>query len=97
MSEEFQVSGPGGIGATARGLITPIILIVGFGFGTLLYFLNDGAAANKAQHTRIEISIDRMADGIEVQNWLLSIPQDKRPRLLRPYSANRFIESERDK
>jgi hypothetical protein len=94
--EQVSLSGPGGFGATARGLLTPIILILGLGFGVSIYFFSETAAQARAQHDRIEMMIGRMADGIEVQNWLLSLPQDKRPRLLRPYSANRFIESERE-
>jgi hypothetical protein len=94
-NENLHISAPGGFAASARGLLTPIILIIGLGFGISIYFLNNTAAAARMQHDMIENQVSRMADGIEVNNWLLSMPIDKRPRLLKPYSANRFIEVEK--
>lgn len=93
--EQVSLSGPGGLSATARGLLTPLILIIGLGFAVSIYFSNSAAIASKAQHDRLETSIGRMADGIEVNNWLLSMPIERRPRLLKPYSANRYIEDDR--
>ena len=93
-NETVVVTAPGGFGATARGFLTPIILLLGLGFGVTVYFLNNTAAAAKLQHDRIENTVSRMADGIEVNNWLLSMPPDKRPALKKPLSADRFIKDD---
>lgn len=94
-NETVSVVGPMGLSATARGLLTPIILIVGLGFGVTIYFTSRTASEAMSQHARIETAMARQADAMEVQNWILSLPQDKRPRLIRPLSASRFLEDDR--
>jgi hypothetical protein len=88
------VTAPGGFSASASGFLTPVLLIIAIGFALLIYVTNIQAAARQDEHSRIEAQIGRMADGIDVQNWLLSLPQDRRPKLLRPFAAQRFVETE---
>lgn len=92
--ETIGVTGPGGLSASASGFLSPLIFAIAMGFGVLIYISHLQALADEAQHLRIETQMGRMADGIDVQNWLLSIPQDRRPRLLKPYGADRFIEND---
>ena len=93
--ESVGVTGPGGFGATATGVLTPVLFVIALGFGLNAYFAHTEAVAANSAHDRLENQVQRMADGIDVQNWLLSMPQDKRPRLLKPFAADRFIEDRR--
>lgn len=92
--ESVGVTGPAGLSAQATGMLTPILFIMALGFGFTIYVSHLNAMTTQKEHEEIRVQMGRMADGIDVQNWLLSIPPDKRPRLLKPYAANRFIEPE---
>lgn len=93
--DEVGLTGPGGFSATASGTLAPIALIMLAIGASMIYLVNAEVARANLAHAEINTHIARMADAEEVRNWLLSIPEKQRPRLLKPFSADRYIEKER--
>ncbi len=86
------ITGPGGFTATATGVLAPIALVMVAIGVTMIYLVNAEVARGNLSHQEIQNHISRLADAVEVQNWLQSIPENKRPRLLKPFGADRYLE-----
>lgn len=90
---EVSVTGPG-VSATAKGRVATVLLIVGLAVGVVLYAIGARGQVDTKEHDAITNQLSRAADALETRNWLESIPPKDRPRLLKPFSANRYVEDD---
>jgi len=82
---------PGGAAGYLKGvnLITVVLLIVALALA--LYVIRVDAMADASAHAAIAYNQDRLVQAITVQNWLLSLPPDRRPKLPPPCAAMQSI------
>jgi hypothetical protein len=71
----------------ARGL-GAVIVILAFLFIAIEWYLADAQAK---EHRILGHNQVLLIEALDVQNWLLSMPQDKRPKLKRPVGADRYL------
>jgi hypothetical protein len=89
--DEIGVKLPGGAGGYLKGFnLIMIVLLLG-GLALALYVIHLDATADATSHAAIAQNQDRLVNAITVQNWLLSLPAERRPPLPPPCPALRAI------
>lgn len=89
-AEELEFNMPG-FGGRIKGREIIVIVSCLIAFASMGYIIHNDAAADHTAHEAIQSNQRELIEQMEVQNWLLSMPQNRRPALKRPTNAHKYL------
>jgi len=90
MPDELEVKTPM-VSGTLKGENIIMIILVALGLLAIVYIVHTDASSDKEEHRQLANLLATQVEQQEVQNWLLSMPQDRRPQLKKPLGAERYL------
>ena len=93
---ELEIRAPGGWGGKLRGETIAVLVVLIGALALQILVVHWDNQADAAAHAGLARNQRELIEVLEVQNWLLSTPQLKRPRLRRPVAASKYVEEDAD-